>query len=131
MKKVSILLIVLFSFMGLNAETPNEASKAILDLIKKEDFTTLFKTRYSEIHKAKPEEVDSVIASLSKYFKKDKAKLIAVYEQLVKAKFEEVEYKHAQKTETGKKVKAPVMFGKHKGSFYLYEMKSGLWGFHM
>lgn len=132
MKKLMVAFLFSLFAMSVQAETPQQASQAILKLLKANDFETLFRTRYTELHKAKtPEEEKKVIEVLSGYWKKDIKMIVSVFEQLSGAEFKISKHEHAQKTETGRKAEAPVKIGDKEGKYQLYEMKSGLWGFHM
>ena len=132
MKKVIIALLIAMFTLSANAETPNEASKAILELIKKKDYESIVRKRYSEIHKAKTEEeVKRVIDMLSKRWGKDNQIVISIFEQLSTAKFTTSKNNNPQKTETGRIATASFKLGDKTIPYKLYEMKNGLWGFHM
>jgi len=114
------------------AETAQEASKAILELLKNEDYNTLFKTRYCELHKAEKEgKVDEAIKTLTGYWKKDHKTIVGLFEQLSTGEFLISKNEHAQISETGRKATCKVTLEGKTISYSLYEMKTGLWGFHM
>ena len=129
--KLTIFVLCCIFTLGAQAETPQDAAKAILKLVEAKDYDKLFKTRYCELHKAKPEEVKEVIKVLSGYWDKDHSKIVDTFKQLTTAKFEVSDHKYAQVTETGKKATAPVKMNDKERKYVLYEMKTGLWGFHM
>ena len=118
--------------LSLQAETPKEASKAILELLNKKDYDSIFRKRYTEIHKAKTEDqVKKVIKSLSKAWSKNHQMFVQMFTELSKKEFTISDHKHAQKTETGRKATATIKMGKKEFPYNLYEMKNGTWGFHM
>lgn len=134
MKKLNIIIAAfsLILAISLQAETPQQASQVILKLVKENNYDELFRTRFCELHKAKDaEETREVIEVLSGYWKEDQSKIINTFEQLTTAEFVISEHKYAQKTETGKKATAPVNLDGKEGKYVLYELKTGLWGFHM
>ena len=132
MKQI-ILLISLFTALSLNAETPQEGAKAICELVKAQNYSELFTTRYSEWYKVENEGIpaDKAIAQLSRGYKKQHEMILSVYTQLAEAEFELSERAKPQVSETGEIATATVKLGEKERPFKLYKMKNGLWGFHM
>jgi hypothetical protein len=128
-----ILLLSLFTVLSVHAETPKEGATAICELIKAENYTELFPSRYSEWYKIENEGIapEQAIAQLSRGYQKQHEMILDVYSQLADAKFEISERENPQKSETGKVATATVTIGDKQRPFKLYEMKNGLWGFHM
>ncbi len=133
MKTLLILAIALICSNTLQAETPQEASKAIHALLVAKDYKTLFTTRYSEWHKVAKDgvEPDKAVEKLSSMFEKKHVILVDLYKSLSTAKFEMGKNEHAQESETGKTATAQVPIGDKEIPFTLYEMKNGKWGFHL
>lgn len=131
--KTVLSLLFLLAAVTAYAETPQEAAKAIHKLIQTENYNELFPTRYAEWHKvaAEGEAADKAIEKLSGMFKKQREPLLTIYSQLTKAKFEFSQNENPQVSETGKVATAIVKFGEREVPFKLYEMKTGLWGFHL
>lgn len=132
MKKLITLLGLLLT-MAAQAETPQEAAQVIHDLIKSENYSKLFTTRYSEWHKVETDGItpEKAVEKLSGMFKKQREPLLAIYSQLAAADFTIETRDNPQISETGKVATATVKLGERDIPFKLYEMKSGLWGFHL
>ena len=133
MKRILSLILLTLTAVVANAETPQEAAKAIHDLIQAENYAELFPTRYSEWHKVEAEGVapEKAIERLSAMFKKQREPMLSIYSQLAEAEFELSTKEKPQVSETGNIATATVKFGEREIPFKLYEMKSGLWGFHL
>jgi len=135
MKKLIPLItfaLVFLVALTAQAETPQEASKAILMLLEQKDYDELFRTRYSELHKAEKEgKVDEAIKTLSGYWDKNHQTMIGLFEQLSNGHFTISKHDYAQITETGQKATCQVTIGGKIIPYSLYEMKTGRWGFHM
>lgn len=133
LKQLITLVALTFAAVTAHAETPQEAAKAIHDLLETENYAELFPARYSEWHKVAAEGVapEQAIEKLAGMFKKQREPLLAIYSQLADADFTLGDYEYAQVTETGKVATATVKLGEREIPFKLYEMKNGLWGFHL
>ncbi|MDH5525479.1 MAG: hypothetical protein OEY01_16035 [Desulfobulbaceae bacterium] len=135
-KLIPLIVLTLLFLIGFavtaQAETPREASKAILELLTAQNYEKLFRTRYCELYKAKSEgEVSKAIKILSAYWEKDHETMINLFEQLSNGDFLISKHEYAQVTETGQKATCQVTLGQKNIPYTLYEMKNGLWGFHM
>ena len=132
MKQI-ILFCSLLGALTLNAETPQEGAKAIYELIKAENYTELFPSRYSEWYKVENEGIasDKAIARLSRGYQKNHEMILSIYTQLAEAEFELSQRENPQISETGEIATATVKMGEKERPFKLYKMKNGRWGFHM
>ncbi len=116
-----------------HAETPQEAAQVIHGLIKAENYTELFTTRYSEWHKVESEGIApaKAVEMLSGGLKKRRETMLSIYRQLSEANFTISTSETPQVSETGQVATAKVKIGEREGPFKIYEMKNGLWGFHL
>ncbi|QQL46172.1 hypothetical protein [Sulfuriroseicoccus oceanibius] len=132
----SFLKIAALSLLALAsslAETPQEGLAKITEYYKNSNFKQLITERYSEIHKAKTdEEVAKFVAKFEKRFADPKRleKVVAQFEMIAGYEVTIEEDETPQPTETGKVAKFTKP-GEEGRSFKLYEMKNGLWGFHL
>jgi len=132
----SLLKVAALSLVALAnslAETPQEGLAKITEYYKTSNFQQLITERYSEIHKAKTdEEVAKIVAMFEKRLADPKRleKTVAQFEMIAGYDVTIEEDKSPQPTETGKvaKFNKPGAEGR---AFKLYEMKNGLWGFHL
>ncbi|NQZ68989.1 MAG: hypothetical protein HRT89_13075 [Lentisphaeria bacterium] len=138
MKKcIAAILVLMVSFQVQakeKAETAEDGLKNIIALYKAKDFSTLIKTRYTEIHKTKSkEDIDKLVAMFTKRFGNE-AKLnqiIGFLESAAKAKAKLIKEEKPQKTETGNVAVFKAKLGEKEIDYKLYKMKTGLWGFHL
>jgi len=131
--KFSAFLLLLLAALVAHAESPNEAASAIRQLIQSENYSELFRNRYSEWHKVEAEKADpqEAINRLSARWKKQRDTYLAVYTQLTSAQFTPGKTTTPQGSETGETATTKVKLGDRTVDFTLYKMKNGLWGFHM
>lgn len=125
---VSSLLVMPASYAA--QETPQEALKIIMNLYKARDFNTLFRERYTELHKAKSEdEVKKIISRYAGKFAGDRLinKVVQIYSEALKSTPKIVKNPYPQVTETDKMAEFPIT----KNVLRVYLMKNGKWGFHL
>ena len=129
----ALIASILLSVVTVNAETPNEGSSAIHQLLKEKQYDVLFPTRYTEWHKTQAEGMakQEAVAKLSKMFEKRHDVFLSIYKQLMEAEFTITEQDTPQPGETGKVATAQIQIGSNEIPFKLYEMKNGTWGFHL
>jgi hypothetical protein len=115
------------------AETPQEGAMAILKLLEERDYDSLFKKRYSEWYKVEAEgkNPEEAIQKLSSIWERNHDKMVNLFEQLAHAEYELSRIGSPLITETGAVATGIISLEEKKVPYLLYEMKSGLWGFHM
>ena len=128
-----LVVLVMCCALGAVAETPQEGSKAILEMLKERNYDELFKQRYSEWYKVEAEgkKPDEAIQKLSAIWERNYGTMINLFEQLADAEYELSRNENPQRSETGDVATGTVSLGEKKMPYPLYKLKSGLWGFHM
>lgn len=113
------------------AETPKEGLLKIVELYKNQDASTLVSKRYSELPKANNEKQKSgVTKMMTKKLANEEYRnqMVELMEKASKSEPEIVQNKNHREMETGKMAKFKITEGKF---LKLYEMTSGIWGFHI
>ena len=128
-----LAILTLFISVAAFAETPQEGASEIFELLKKEDYESIFKTRYAERYKIEKEDMsaEEAIQKLSKPWKRNYVLYLEVYEQLSKAEFKLSKTDNPQVSQTGEVAVTDVLIQGNKVQFKLYKMKSGYWGFQL
>lgn len=129
--KSFLCLLLLLAASVVRADTPNEAAKAVLELVKAENYSELFRTRYTEWYKIDSEKMsaEEAITQLASRWKKQREMVLSIYTQLSTAEFTVSDKGSGLVSETGERATAKVTMGTQQIDFVLYRMKNGLWGF--
>ena len=133
MKKLIPLVMVMCCALGAVAETPKEGAEAILKLLEKREYSTLFQQRYSEWYKVDDVGKDpaEAVEKLSSRWERNYTMMVDLFSQLTDADFQMSTSETPQESETGEVAAGTILIDGKDVSFRLYKMKSGLWGFHL
>lgn len=133
MMKRILASIVLCCVLGVSAETPQEGSTAIFNLLKERNYDALFQQRYTEWYKVAAEgnSSDEAIQKLSSIWERNYDVMLNLFEQLSSAEYELSKNENPQETETGDVATGTVSLGEKQIPYTLYKMKNDLWGFHL
>ncbi len=130
---IMALLICCFGCSAAKTETPQRGARAIGDLLKARDYSTLFQERYCEWYKVEAQGMapDAAIKKLSARHETQHDLLVALFDQLSAAEFTLSRSDTPQETETGDVATATVTLEGRDIPSRLYKMKNGRWGFHL